>query len=52
MGASDSGNEQVGSRCPYIGADILGGGTIGPDLWVRDMGPDPADAEGDGLIPP
>ena len=40
LGADDSGNEQGGSGCPDIGAYILGGGRIGPDIRVRDMGPD------------
>ena len=42
MGASDLVNEQGGSGCPDIGADLLGSGTIGTDIRVRDMGPDNA----------
>ena len=41
VGVDDLGTEKGGSGCPYIGADILDGGTIGPAIWVRDMGPDP-----------
>ena len=52
VGAADSGTEQGGSRCPYIRADLLGSGTIGPTIWVRDIVPDTAYAEGDGQIPP
>ena len=52
MGAADSGTEQGGSGCPEIGTDLLGGGTIGPDIRARNMGPDPAYAEGAGWIPP
>ena len=51
MGADESGIYQGGSECPYIGADLLGGGTVGPALRVRDMGPDPADTEVAGRIP-
>ena len=52
VGTSDSGTEKGGSRCPDIREDLLGGGKIGPTIWVRDMGPDTAYAEGDGRIPP
>ena len=40
MGVADSDNDQVGSGCPDIGEYLLGGGTIGPAVQVRDMGPD------------
>ena len=52
MGAANSVVEQGGSGCQYIGADILGGGAIGPDIKVRDMGPDTVYAESVGRIPP
>ena len=52
MGASDSGNDQGGRGCLDIGADILGGGTIGPAIRVRDMGPDTVYTYGAGRIPP
>ena len=52
MGAADSVTEQIERRCPEIGANILGGGTIGPDIWFRYIGPDTAYAEGAGRIPP
>ena len=52
VGAADLGTEQGGRVCLGIRADLLGGGTIGPDLRVREMGHNPADAEGDGRIPP
>ena len=52
VGADGSVNDQGGSRCPDIRADILGGGTIGPNIRVKDMGPDTAYAEGVGQIPP
>ena len=31
---------------------LLGGGTIGPAIWVRDMSTDAAYKEGFGQIPP
>ena len=48
---AESGTEQVESGCLDIGADLLGGSTIGPDIQVRDMGPDTAYAEVYGRIP-
>ena len=52
MGAADSDIEQGGRGCPDIGTYLIGGSTIGPAVWVRDMGPEPAYAEGAGQIPP
>ena len=52
MVASNLGVNQGGSGCPEIGTDILGGGAIGPAIRVRDMGPDTANSEGFGRIPP
>ena len=52
VGAADSGTEHVGSICPDIGADLLGGGTISPAIQVRYMGPESVYAEGAGRIPP
>ena len=52
VGTANSGTEQGGSGCPDIGEDILGSGTIGTDIQVRDMGPDPAYAEGARQILP
>ena len=52
MVAVESGIEQGGIGCPDIGTDLLGGGTIGPDIWVRYMVPDAAYEEGVGRIPP
>ena len=37
---------------PGHGTDLLGGGAIGPDIWVRDVGSDTAHEEGVGRIPP
>ena len=51
VGAADSGFDQGGSGCLYIGTDLLGGGAIGPAIWVRDMGTDTAYAEGVGRFP-
>ena len=51
VGADELGTEQGGSRCPDIGEDLLGGGTIGPTIWVRDISPDTSYAEGAGQIP-
>ena len=51
VGVADLGTDQRGIRCPDIGVDLLGGGTIGPAIWVREMGPDIAYAEGTGRIP-
>ena len=52
FGGADSGTVQGGSRCPDIGEDLLGGGTIGTAIRVRDMGTDNAYEEGDERIPP
>ena len=52
MGAAKSGVEQGGSGCPDIGTYLIGGGAIGTDLRVRDMGTDTTYAEGVGRIPP
>ena len=52
VGAAGFSVDQGRSRCPDIGAYLLGSGVIGPDIWVRYMGPDTAYAEGAGLIPP
>ena len=52
MGAADSYFDQGRSGCPYIGTYLLGGGAIGPAVWVRDMGPDAAHEEYVGRIPP
>ena len=52
MGAADSYFDQGRSGCPYIGTYLLGGGEIGPTVWVRDMGPDAAHEEYVGRIPP
>ena len=49
---ADSGIEQEWIGCPNIGTDIIGGGTIGPNIQVRDMSPDTAYTEGAGQIPP
>ena len=38
--------------CPDTGTDLLGCGTIGTAVRVRDMGPDAAYEEGIGRIPP
>ena len=40
------------SGCPYIGTDLLGGGSIGPAIQVRDIGTDTDYTEGVGQIPP
>ena len=47
VGAAESGTEQGGSGCPNIGTDLLDGGTIGPVIRVRYMGPETAYEEGD-----
>ena len=52
VGEADSGTDQEGSGCPDIGVDLIIGGTIGPDIQVRDMGPFTAYAEGAGRILP
>ena len=52
MGTAYSGVEQGGSGCPDIGEDILGSGTIGTDIQVRDIGTDAAYEEGVGQISP
>ena len=52
MGAVDSGIEQGWRGWPDIGAYLLGGGAIGPDIRVRDMGLYAAYVEGVRLLPP
>ena len=52
VGPADSYIDQGGSGFPDIGGYLLGGGEIGPDIWVRDMGPDAAYEECVGHIPP
>ena len=44
--------DQGGSGCPDIGKVLLGGGSIGPSIWVRDMGTDAAYEESVGKILP
>ena len=41
-----------GGGCPDLGPDILGGGSVGPLVRVRDVGDDAAHREGAGNIPP
>ena len=52
VGTADSYIDQGGSGCPDIGTDLLDGVETGPDVQVRDMGPDAAYEEGVGQIPP
>ena len=52
MGVADSYIDQGEIRCPDTGTDLLGGGAIGTDVLVRDMGPDAAYEEGIGRITP
>ena len=52
MGTADSDIEQGGRGCPDIRKYLLGGSAIGPAVRVRDMGPDAANEEGVGRIPP
>ena len=44
--------EQGGKECPEISTDLLGGSTICNAVRVRYMGPDAANEEGVGWIPP
>ena len=50
VGAADLGNEQGDRGCLDIRAYLLGSGTIGAAIQVRDLGPYPAYAEGVGNI--
>ena len=52
VNAADLGTDQEGSRCTDIGADLLGGGTIGTAILVRDMDPDTEYAKVAGRNPP
>ena len=45
VGAANLGAKQGGSGYPDTGIDLLGGGTVGPALRVRDMVTDTAYAE-------
>ena len=40
VSTADKGAEQVGSGCPDLGSDLLGGSAIDHALQVEDMGPD------------
>ena len=51
MGAADDGAEQGGCGCSYLGPDLLGGGPVGHDVWVRDVGDYPPHWESVGRIP-
>ena len=51
MGADNSGVEKGGSECQDIGTDLFSGGASGPDIRVRDMGPDTKYEEGVRRIP-
>ena len=44
--------EGLDAQISNIGEYLLGGGTLGPAIQVRYMGPDTAYAEGAGRIPP
>ena len=52
MGEADMSIEQGGGGCPDLGPDILGGGSVGIVVRVRDVGDDAAHQEGVGQIPP
>ena len=52
MGAAGSDIDQEGSGWTYIGINLLGGGAIGPNVRVRDMGPYLTHEEGVLQIPP
>ena len=52
MGKDDAGVDQGGGGCSDIGPDIIGCGSIGPIVRVRDMGDVAAHKLGVGRIPP
>ena len=52
MGAADAVVEQGGGGCPDLGPDILGGGSVGTIVLVRDMGDDTAHWEVVGGVLP
>ena len=52
MGETDAGVEQGGGGCPYLKPYILGGGSVGPVVQVRDMVYDAAYCEGVGRVLP
>ena len=51
-GEADTGLEQGGGGCLYFGIDIIGCGSVGPVLRVRDVGDYIAHWEDVGQIPP
>ena len=52
MGKADTSVDQGGGGCSDLGSDILGGGSVGNVVWVRDVGDDAAHQEGVERIPP
>ena len=49
---TDKGDGKRGYGFLDLGPDILGGGTVGIVVWVRDVCDDPTHQEGVGRIPP
>ena len=52
VGVADADIEQARGVCPELGTDILGGGSVCPVAWVRDIGDDAVHQEVVGWIPP
>ena len=50
MSASDEGDDKVGWGYLDLGPDLLGGGPVGHDVWVGDVGCDLLHWEGFGRI--
>ena len=50
VGEGDAGLEQGGGGCPYLGPNILGGGSSGPVVRVVDLGDDAMHQKGFGWI--
>ena len=52
MGEADAGVYQGGGICLDLGPDILGSGSVGPFVRVRNVGDETVNWEGVGQIPP
>ena len=52
MGEADTVLEQGGGRFPELRPNIIGGDSVGPLVWVGDVGDDSVHQEGVGQIPP
>ena len=52
VGKADAGLEKGGGGCTDLGTNLIGGGTVGTAIWIRDLGDDATYQEGVGRITP